>query len=821
MATLVAYVAAISFRSRWRSHAGLAVLIGLFGGLSLFAFAGARGTQSSYARYLQASQASTIAVSEGSFAPKVIAAVAAFPEVARSRTYVGLNVYVLEHGVPNFSRTVEAVGSLDGLFFDQDRFTPTQGRGPEPGRSGEVAVNEFAASRYGYHVGQSIELGTYSNGEVFDPAFRVKPPPPRLSTTVRVVGIGVFPDEVLQDDADRLARVLFTPAFTRDSAPYFAYAVQGLRLAHGDRDVEAVKQRVARVLPPGLPANYDVSLDVRSRVTSGEGFHALKALRPLSVALSAFGGLTGLAGLVLVTQGIGRLVRADGDQSACLRAFGASPANLIGAGCVGPALAVCAGTALAVGLAIAASPAMPIGPVRRVQGIARFDLDATVMTVGALVMVSMLLGATLLVALSEERRQVRRHLLQQPRRRHLTARASDAGVSPPAVMGLSFALGSGDAATIAPVRSVMVGVVVAVASLVASIIFGVSGDRLVKRPVLYGWSGDAAILSGRGEGNIPFSEAKAILDRDTEVQSWAGAYFGRDRIGVIDTPLLGMDVASPLMPPLLRGRQLLHDNEIVLGSATASQINKGLGDTVTLAGRAELLTVVGIGTFPTIGGIGITHTSLGVGALVARDLIPGFEASLTGRQSGGDIGPQVIFARFRQRTHLEARLVDLAATIRPLTDSDGLFVEPVQRPAEITSLGSIATAPLLLAAGLAFASMISLGVALGSAVRRRRRDLAILKSIGFTSFQLASTVSWLATIMILVGLSAGLPLGVVVGRRLWDLFAGQIGVLAVPTVPALLLTGLSLVTVLVANVIAAVPARRARRIDTALLSQRQ
>ncbi|MDQ6948534.1 MAG: FtsX-like permease family protein [Actinomycetota bacterium] len=820
MGTLVAYIVAVRFRNRWRTYAGLVVVIGLFGGLSLFALAGARRTQSSYARFLRTSPASTMSVSDGRFDPKVNAAVAALPEVARSRTYVGLGVYALAGGAPDVSQTFEAVGSLDGLFFDQDRFAPTRGRRPDPGRADEVALNELAASRYGYRVGQTIELGTYSDDQVLDPNFRVHPSPPKLVTTAHVVGIGVFPDEVLQDDSDRLTRLLLTPAFTRQATPYFTYAIQGLQLARGNRDVEAVKQRVARLLPLGLPNNYDLSLEVKSRVVSVDEFHALRALRPLSVALFAFGGLSGLAGVVLVSQGVGRVLRADREQGAALRVFGASPTSLIAAGGIGPALAVLAGTALAVGLAFVASPAMPIGPVRRVQGVARFDLDATVMAAGAVIIVLTILGATVLIALFEARQRVRNRN-RQPSRRNIATLASDAGVSPVAVMGLSFALGSGDEATTAPTRSVMVGAVVAVAALVASMIFGASADGLVRRPALYGWSGDAAVVAGRGYGNIPFGRAQTILDQDGDIQSWAGAYFGRDRINGSDTPLLGMDVGSPLTPPLLRGRPLARANEIILGSATASKIHKALGDTVTIAGRAELLTVVGIGTFPTIGVSGITHTSLGIGALVAHELIPGFERDITGGQSGGDLGPQVIFARFRRGTNPAAGLAHLAVITQPLADFSGLAVDAVQRPAEITSLGSIAAAPVLLATALAFAAMISLGLALAAAVRRRRRDLAILRSIGFKGRQLAGTVSWLATTMIVVGLGAGVPLGVVIGRSLWDVFAGQLDVLAAPRVPALVLVGLSFATVLVANLIAALPARRARRVSTARLAQRQ
>ncbi len=83
-----------------------------------------------------------------------------------------------------------------------------------------------------------------------------------MSTTATIVGIGVTPEEVLQDDGDRTERLFVTPAFTRRARPY-TYSVVGLVLRHGDRDIAAVKERTTRLLPPGT---------VEFRVTSVDAF---------------------------------------------------------------------------------------------------------------------------------------------------------------------------------------------------------------------------------------------------------------------------------------------------------------------------------------------------------------------------------------------------------------------------------------------------------------------------------------------------------------------------------------------------------------------
>ncbi len=85
-------------------------------------------------------------------------------------------------------------------------------------------------------------------------------------------------------------------------------------------------------------------------------------------------------------------------------------------------------------------------------------------------------------------------------------------------------------------------------------------------------------------------------------------------------------------------------------------------------------------------------------------------------------------------------------------------VLPVQRPAEIVNYKSMGAMPVILAGGVAAGAVAALGLALVASVRRRRRDLALLKTLGFTRRQLAATIAWQSTV-IAVG-------GVVVGVRL-------------------------------------------------------
>ena len=68
-------------------------------------------------------------------------------------------------------------------------------------------------------------------------------------------------------------------------------------------------------------------------------------------------------------------------------------------------------------------------------------------------------------------------------------------------------------------------------------------------------------------------------------------------------------------------------------------------------------------------------------------------------------------------------------------------------------------------------------------VQRRRRAIAILKTIGFVSRQVLSLVAWQAGTFAAVSLLIGIPLGIVVGRGAWVLFGNELGIGSSSVVP--------------------------------------
>jgi ABC-type antimicrobial peptide transport system permease subunit len=82
---------------------------------------------------------------------------------------------------------------------------------------------------------------------------------------------------------------------------------------------------------------------------------------------------------------------------------------------------------------------------------------------------------------------------------------------------------------------------------------------------------------------------------------------------------------------------------------------------------------------------------------------------------------------------------------------------------------------------------------------------------------LAAAIAWQSTVVALVGLVVGIPLGIALGRLLWGLFAHELSAVVDSTVPAVPIVLVAVGTLVLANLVAAIPGRNAARTSTALV----
>jgi FtsX-like permease family len=304
------------------------------------------------------------------------------------------------------------------------------------------------------------------------------------------------------------------------------------------------------------------------------------------------------------------------------------------------------------------------------------------------------------------------------------------------------------------------------------------------------------------------------------------------------------DTDATLTPPILAGHAVTQKDQIVLGAATLTQLHKRIGDTVVVSyGQPRdaplyipptRLVIVGTATMPAVGSSGIfaDHTSMGTGALVSGGIEPTAYQQAQLNHDRTLNGPSMVFVKLRNGV---SRAAGLAGLQRIADDANRAFaavpdgggggynvaVLGVQRPAEIVNYRTMGAAPVILASGLAAGALAALALTLAASVRRRRRDLALLKTLGFTRGQLAGTVAWQASVAAVIGIAVGVPAGVALGRQLWVLFAQAIYAVPEPTVPVLPVILIALGALLLANIAAALPGRLAARTPAAGLLRAQ
>ncbi|HXN58920.1 MAG TPA: FtsX-like permease family protein [Acidimicrobiales bacterium] len=821
------YLFRATLRRRWPGLLAIVLLLGLVGGLAMGSIAGARRTESSYPTFLAGTDPSDLLVQPTqavACSSDLIGQIARLPHVRGVTCAGSFNAGTLTP-TGGLSKVllaqVELIASADGEYSSQDRVTITSGRRADPSRPDELVATPSAAAFLGLHVGSHVSMGIWANNQNTLTPHRV--------IRMTVVGIGVFNTQVVQDDIDRgnTGFLLGTPALLHEfESCCQAGTYDGIQLRGGSRSDTTVEHEYAHLLDTSPDGS---SLQVY--VTSVIEAEAQTAIHPEAIALGVFGVIAALAALLIGIQAVSRQLRAGAEDTSVLRAVGAGPPVTSTDGLLGIVGAVMLGSLLAGAVAVGLSPLAPFGPVRAVDPSPGVAFDWTVLGLGMLALFVVVAGVALALAY---RQAPHRATSLGPVREHgsnIVQLGLAAGIPVSGVAGLRFALESGRGRSAVPVRSIMLGAVLAIMVVTATLTFGASLNTLVSRPQLYGWNFDYALYSTDGYGPVPSRVVQPLLAHDPSVASTTGVYFGTAELDSQVVPLLIESAHAAIAPPVLSGHRLNGPGQVVLGAATLAQLHKRVGDTVVVRayGVAVRLRVVGTATLPTIGEVISVHPTMSTGALLPTSAVP--TALLD--QFGPASGPNALFIRLHPGSNpavAQQSLEKIAHTALQLFRSPqavaqngpgayGVTIQLLgpQRPAEIVNYRTMGTTPVYLAAGLAVGTVAALALTLMASVRRRRREMALLKTFGFTQRQLAAAVAWQATIVAVVGLVVGIPLGIALGRFLWDAFAHQLSVVVDPTVAIVQLALVGLGAIVVANLVAALPGRIAARTPTALV----
>jgi hypothetical protein len=518
-------------RRHWRAWLCMALLVGAFGGVVTATVAGARRTDSAYPRLLAWSKPPDLMIVSGysaAFAPLPRAALARSPQVA-AVAYVQEMVLTPDAGI---TLLAPEDNRIPGSFWKRKILA---GRLADPGRPDEVNVSFMVAQARHLRPGDSLRVFLKSRSGATIPVL------------FQVAGIEAAVNEFPPQIDAGPGYVWATPAFWRVyGAATQAFPMAALRLRRGYADVAVVQHELTQLAHGKIAGS--VPLAAQSANTQ-------RSIHLQAVAVWLLAGLLAVVSMLVLGQLLARQSFTESTEYRTLRAIGMSRRQLIAVG-VGRATAIgTAGAGMAVVLAFALSPLLPVGLAGIAEPHPGLDLDGPVFAIGCLATVLTTVACAAPSTWRAAARDYAPDAVPAIRGRRPVLRLARSLTSAPQIIGVRLALQPGAGPTALPVRSTIAGAVIGVVALSAALVFSASLGHLVTTPQLYGVTWDA-IVSSTTDADL--TSAAKVVARDPDVSAWSAGYSdGQLQInGVrVDAVAMSNGREPSLMAALVQGRR--------------------------------------------------------------------------------------------------------------------------------------------------------------------------------------------------------------------------------------------------------------------------
>jgi hypothetical protein len=781
----VAACARADVRHRWRSLVALGLLAGIGAGFAFAALTGGRRTNTALERLRARTNASDAVVftsQVGVYEPDWTR-LEARPEIKKVARWA------LVYGEADGEPGTVLFAPVDGTWAGEvDRPLVVAGRMFDPEASDEVVVDENLERNYDVKVGDVVSFHVYSR-EQLDETDDSAPPrgptvPLRVVGVVRNLGQFVFVTD---------GQALLSPGYLKRYGDQSAHIENAYVQLHGGaRDMAKLQRHVGDVAT-GAPVLDQHA--VARRVTT--------TLDVEGTALLLLGGAIVVAGLVLVGQALARSAAVIGDDAPALRAIGMTRPQL--ASVAARAHVIVAGIAVAVALVTAffASTWFPLGLGAQIDPRRGLHADWFVLGIGLPALFVLVLGATVAVAWFACRPGAAQPGASEARRFAWVRRSAPVTIG----LGTTMAFERGTGRRRVPTRPALVGAVVGVLGVVAAMTIAAGLDDALGHPERAGVAWDAYVLPNAPDDS-PLGVEPALVDRirsspdissvavaDRHVVDVAGVgapgFTLRHRPGDTSIELVTVEGRGPRSP-----------GEVAIGPATAKSLDVGIGDTIRVGSPVQRLQVVGVALFPSE-----VHSAFDEGVwLVPRDL----DAAI-GKIAESESLARMVVVRYRDGVDVDAAV----GRLRDALGTDVSDVGPVEIPVELRNLQNVRRLPSLLAVFLALLAVAALGHVLATSVRRRRQDLAVLRALGITRRGVRGILNAQGSAVGVTGLVLGIPLGLAVGRVGWQAVADRVPLQYVSPVGLLVVAIVVPLAIVVANLLAVWPGRRAARLQPA------
>lgn len=789
-------------RARRRAILALGVLLGVMSGAATAAAVGARRTETAYPRFLERYSPFDVGLSvSGDPNPeRIFDTIESFPMV-RSATRQWLYV-----GSVRTSRGREL--SFPDVFFftepesnrGQPGYKVVAGRDLRPDREDEALVNYAMAERLGVRAGDRVTLTLTS-------ILEDDPPPPSPPIVIRVAGVIAYVGGFESSTGGAVSTVfLMSPAFDQRWTRYRNFdanlnvTLHGGEAAADEFERELRRRRIETDGRPTRVSSFTADVQDLNRVPA--------------IALWLLCGFLALTSLAVFTQLIARESHLADRDAQALRSLGFSVRSLLTLGMIRAGAVALVGAGTGVGIAILLSPLTPLGLARIAEPNPGFAFAPGLLALGAAVTLVLILVASAGPAWRVARNAAGSATSSVRGQSPIVTALARAGAPTSMRSGVGLAVEPGRGERAVPIRSTALGLTIALAALAAALTFAFSLRTLIATPRLQGYAWDAGTIAN---GFLP-EEPAAIVARLRDsisravpgARTWRGTVFSG---AAVDRLEIGSYVSDGPGPSVIDGRAPRAEHEVAVDPRTLDQLGKDIGDRVRVAdirdvgklGPPSTMTIVGTIAVPRIAfqspespGQGVAFTPEGAARLEA----PPFDTA---------------FVRFPPSWDFDKGL----ETLRRAAGNDAFALVSRAQSGTVGSIARLSQLPLVLAGIIAMLGAATLAHALTTTVRRRRHDLAILKTLGFVRRQVRSTVAWQCTALIVAALTIGVPTGIAAGRWGWRLFAKQLQVVPLPTGALAAAIGIPVGMLLLGNLIAAVPAGTAARTPAAVVLRAQ
>jgi ABC-type lipoprotein release transport system permease subunit len=795
-------------RHRWLAWLGVALIAGIASGGVLGLLAGAVRTRDAYedfSRTMRAADAIVAGKSAFGLAGAVdLDDVARLPQV---RATARADVSLVFTGHTGDGRRVGPVDLFpmmpedDRLGRDLERRDIRSGRDADPDAVDEATVSFVLADRLGLGPGDTLRL-KFLKASTFPQAAatllsnfgaRLAGDPGANDSaidqladgpdvTFKIVGVEASPAEFPPIGPDLAPTLHLTRAFTERYGDQLVVSPLLFVRLNDQRELDAFSKGIER-LANGEPAGFVQSRPLQTPKVE-------RAIRVQATAVRIVALLALVAIVLVVGQALVRQAFAEANDDRVLRALGLERDELRLLVAARGLIIGVTSAVLAVATAILMSPLMPVGLARIADLHHGFHADALILGLGALAVVVGVVGLRLFAAWRVHVAETRR----VARKPSWLTRALERGrLSPSMTVGTRFVVDPGRGERSSGIWTTVLGATLTIALLAGLWSFQTNLQHMLDTPRLYGWNWSVK------SGAPALPDVSAALDpafaHDPVVAAFASGTFTQAELGLERVDVMGLrQEQGQVAPTVVEGRLPEHDDEVLLGTRTLERSGLHLGDiaVLRLGNTAAGLRIVGRGLFPEFGDYG----GLGNGVFMT---FGGLKKMLP------EARRNVFLLRYRSDVDPEAETVHLRRALDPLpTRSSG-------EPREVQALSDVSGLPTFLGAVLVLLAVATLAHTLVSSVRRRRRELAVLRTMGFVRRQVWLAVFWQTATLVAIALVVGIPLGALLGRFAWNVFTEDLGALSeheVAWVPLLLTIPVAL---LLASLVAVVPAWLAGR----------